>query len=123
MAMIVTPQPITESSGRGTKRIRLFKRIHNNYIAIIFITFCRIEFRPKRVVRKSSTPFQRRKQGNGCVHSLYHTIILLYIDFTTFRLQGKTGNTSVSDLNSVTNEMTKKPIYSRLVPLIRTSTL
>ncbi|MFS8021355.1 hypothetical protein Hanom_Chr16g01426451 [Helianthus anomalus] len=36
-------------------------------------TNCRIEFRPKRVVRKSSTPFQRRKQGNGCVHSLYHT--------------------------------------------------
>ncbi|KAF5795544.1 hypothetical protein HanXRQr2_Chr08g0340931 [Helianthus annuus] len=49
-------------------------------------TNCRIEFRPKRVVRKSSTPFQRRKQRNGCVHSLYHTLNLLYIDFTMFRL-------------------------------------
>ncbi|MFS7944767.1 hypothetical protein Hanom_Chr06g00516181 [Helianthus anomalus] len=38
-SMIATPQPMAESSGRGTRRIRLLKRIHNNYIAIIFITF------------------------------------------------------------------------------------
>ncbi|MFS7967762.1 hypothetical protein Hanom_Chr09g00789591 [Helianthus anomalus] len=68
-------------------------------------TNCRIDFRPKRFVRKSSTPFQRRKQGNGRVHSLYHTLILLYIDFTTFTFTRNTGNTSVSDLNHVTNEM------------------
>ncbi|MFS8010415.1 hypothetical protein Hanom_Chr14g01296781 [Helianthus anomalus] len=36
---VVTPQPMAESSGRDTRRIRLLKRIHNNYIAIIFITF------------------------------------------------------------------------------------
>ncbi|MFS7907137.1 hypothetical protein Hanom_Chr01g00067721 [Helianthus anomalus] len=69
-------------------------------------TNCRIGFRPKRVVRKSSNPFQRRKQRNGRIHSLYHTLILFYIDITTFRLQGNTGSTSVSDLNHVTNEMT-----------------
>ncbi|MFS7899211.1 hypothetical protein Hanom_Chr00s048400g01778431 [Helianthus anomalus] len=67
-----------------------------------FDTNCRIGFRPKRVVRKSSNPFQRRKQRNGLIHSLYHTLILLYIDITTFRLQGKTGSTSVSNLKHVT---------------------
>ncbi|MFS8021347.1 hypothetical protein Hanom_Chr16g01426351 [Helianthus anomalus] len=70
-------------------------------------TNCRIGFRPKRVVRKSSTPFQRRKQRNGCVHSLYYTLNLLYIDFTLFTFTRKTGNTSVSILKTVTNEMTK----------------
>ncbi|MFS7911114.1 hypothetical protein Hanom_Chr02g00114221 [Helianthus anomalus] len=34
-----TPQPMVESLVRGTRRIRLFKRIHNSYIAIIIITF------------------------------------------------------------------------------------
>ncbi|KAJ0878044.1 hypothetical protein HanRHA438_Chr10g0435241 [Helianthus annuus] len=43
-----------------------------------------IVLRPKRVVRKSSTPFQRRKQRNGCIYSLIHTLNLLYIDFTLF---------------------------------------
>ncbi|MFS7905175.1 hypothetical protein Hanom_Chr01g00044641 [Helianthus anomalus] len=32
-------------------------------------TNCRIGLRPKRVVWRSSNPFQRRKQRNGRVHS------------------------------------------------------
>ncbi|MFS7902970.1 hypothetical protein Hanom_Chr01g00018101 [Helianthus anomalus] len=67
----------------------------------MFLSICRIGFRPKRVVRKSSNPFQRRKQRNGRIHSLYHTLILFYIDITTFRLQGNTGSTSVPDLRTV----------------------
>ncbi|KAJ0493167.1 hypothetical protein HanIR_Chr12g0583081 [Helianthus annuus] len=66
---------------------------------------CRIVSRPKRVVRKSSNPFQRRKQRNGRVHSLNHTLNLLYIDFTAFTVTRNTGNTSVSDLKIVTNEI------------------
>ncbi|MFS7931237.1 putative pectinesterase [Helianthus anomalus] len=29
--IIVTPQPMAESSGRGTERNRLFRSFHNNY--------------------------------------------------------------------------------------------
>ncbi|KAF5774716.1 hypothetical protein HanXRQr2_Chr13g0603871 [Helianthus annuus] len=36
---IVTPQPMAESSARGTMRIRLFKRIHDNYIATVSNVF------------------------------------------------------------------------------------
>ncbi|MFS7978137.1 hypothetical protein Hanom_Chr10g00912081 [Helianthus anomalus] len=64
-------------------------------------TKCRIGLRPKRVVRKSSNPFQRRKQRNGRVHSLNHTLNLLYIDFTAFTVTRNTGNTSVSNLESL----------------------
>ncbi|MFS7962605.1 hypothetical protein Hanom_Chr08g00728611 [Helianthus anomalus] len=76
---------------------------HRNHITTRkadLLLCCRIGLRPKRVGWKSSNPFQRRKQRNGRIHSLYYTLILFYIDITTFTVQGNTGSTSVSDLNN-----------------------
>ncbi|MFS7978138.1 hypothetical protein Hanom_Chr10g00912091 [Helianthus anomalus] len=71
------------------------------FLILCLLGMCRIGLRPKRVVRKSSNPFQRRKQRNGRVHSLNHTLNLLYIDFTAFTVTRNTGNTSVSNLESL----------------------
>ncbi|KAM0057141.1 hypothetical protein Hdeb2414_s0005g00154761 [Helianthus debilis subsp. tardiflorus] len=61
----VTPQPMTGSSGRDTRRIRLLKRIHNNYLMTIIINMFIIPTNKQLFQQTVITEFTSLKQKSN----------------------------------------------------------
>ncbi|KAJ0912952.1 hypothetical protein HanRHA438_Chr06g0280071 [Helianthus annuus] len=56
-SLFVTPQPMAESSGRGTERNRLFRSFHNNYHTIQL-------YNTSHTVSQTITSYHRKQLNN-----------------------------------------------------------